>query len=99
MVFKQGLEEKVEPARQSARKAYEACVAKSNELDVFTEYSSKCVKQLEQLAPEAFPEITEKRVDFSSSGPSLDVAPNDLILRPPPPAAPQGAVGRLDRGN
>ncbi|MBI2378296.1 MAG: tetratricopeptide repeat protein [Deltaproteobacteria bacterium] len=98
--FKQGMEEKVEPARQSAKKAYEACVAKSNELDVFTEYSGKCVRKLEQLAPEAYPEITEKRIDFSSSGPSLDVGTNDLILKPAVKLAPSGAVGRLeDRGN
>ncbi len=80
-LIKQGIEEKAGPAREGAYQAYKTCVAKSNELNVFTKYSTRCVKALETLAPDAYPQITERALDFSGQRPLKAVRPNDLILR------------------
>jgi tetratricopeptide (TPR) repeat protein len=80
--FRQGMEEKIAPARQSAQQAYQTCVAKSNELNVFTEYSTKAVKALEKISPDAFPPLAERTVEYIQPKGSLKVRSNTLILKP-----------------
>ncbi|MCK6549127.1 tetratricopeptide repeat protein [Myxococcota bacterium] len=64
-LIKQDIEQnKLGPAREAAFAAYKTCVSKSNELNVFTPYSTKCVKALETLAPDQYPPIAERRVDY-----------------------------------
>jgi len=82
MLFKQGLEEQIGPARDSAYKAYLNCVNKSNQLKTFTPYSTKCVKALEELAPEKYPPIEERRLEYSVPKDRIDVPSQDLILKP-----------------
>ena len=48
--FKQELQAQMEPARDSAVNAYRGCVDKSNQLNVFTEFSTECVKALEKVS-------------------------------------------------
>lgn len=79
-LVKQGIEEKALPAREAAYKAYKTCVQKSNELNTFTAYSTKCVKALETLAPDDYPPITEMTLDFQSPGRLQSLHSNGLIL-------------------
>ncbi|CAN0569872.1 unnamed protein product, partial [Laminaria digitata] len=59
-LVKQGIEQKALPAREAAYQAYKVCVDKSNQLNTFTAYSTKCVRALESLAPDAYPQIVER---------------------------------------
>lgn len=79
--FREGLGQYIEPARESAHKAYETCVLKSNELNVFTPDSTECVKALEKIAPDMFPPVLERKVPYTPRERSIDVRSNDLILR------------------
>ncbi len=106
-IIKQELEAKAAPAREAAFSAYKTCVAKSNELNTFTEFSTKCVKALEVLAPEAYPPIIERsagyaqpeRVDSVQSKP-LIMKHNGYATTPPEnkgePAIARGAVEEED---
>lgn len=78
--IKEGIEQFALPARESAYQAYKACVDKSNQLNTFTRYSTRCVKALETLAPEAYPQIVEKSMDFSRKERLRSLEPNPLIL-------------------
>lgn len=80
--FKEGLEEQIGPARDSAYKAYLNCVQKSNALNTFTPFSTKCVKALEQLAPDRYPPIEERRMEYSRPRDQLDVPSEGMILKP-----------------
>jgi len=86
-LFKQGLEEKIGPARESAYQAYLSCVSKSNALNVFTPHSTGCVRALEQLAPDRYPPLEEKRMNYQAPRNEISLEPNPLILGPPDPAA------------
>ena len=66
------LDEEATPAREAAVKAYQSCVDKSNELNTFTTFSTRCVRALESRAPDRYPKIIEKRLSFQ---PGLDVPP------------------------
>lgn len=81
MLVKQGLEEKAGPSRDSSKAAYKACVDKSNELNVFTQYSTECVKVLERLVPDAYPEMAERRLKYAPEERKVEVKSNSLILR------------------
>lgn len=81
-LFKQGFEPQVDPARQGALDAYRVCVGKSSELSVFTKDSATCVKRLEELSPEDFPELLERLVPFTPPPAKLNVVPQPLILKP-----------------
>ena len=81
--FKEGLEEQIGPARESAYQAYLTCVAKSNELNVFTPFSTKCVKALEDLAPEKYPPIEEQKVTYTPARDHITVQSNPLMLHTP----------------
>ncbi|MFO0728667.1 MAG: tetratricopeptide repeat protein [Myxococcota bacterium] len=97
---KQGIEEKAAPARDSAKAAYKACVDKSNQLNVFTQYSTECVKVLERIVPDAYPEMVERRVGFGSDEKKVDVKSNSLILRYDAPGTgmPLNATADTRRG-
>lgn len=99
-LIKQELEQKAGPAREAALAAYKTCVAKSNELNTFTPYSTRCVKALEVLAPEAFPSIIERRVDYVQPERVQNLHSNPLILRHNgvPQGSPLDAPGKLARG-
>ena len=79
--FRQGLEEKIAPAQQSAYQAFQTCVKKSQELNTFTTYSTKCVAELEKRAPGEFPPIIEKQLKYTPPKADLVVTPNALILK------------------
>ncbi len=79
--FKEGLEEQIGPARESAYQAYLQCVAKSNELNVFTGHSTRCVKALEKLAPDRYPVMEERAVGYVDPGNTIDVRSNGLVLK------------------
>ncbi|MBK8014214.1 MAG: tetratricopeptide repeat protein [Deltaproteobacteria bacterium] len=79
-LVKEGIEQKAGPAREAAFAAYQTCVQKSNELNAFTEYSTKCVKALEKLAPDAFPAMVEKRMAFQPRSGLEGLRANGLIL-------------------
>ena len=64
--FKAGLEEEASPAREAAVAAYQVCVDKSNELATFTKYSSRCVKALEERAPDRYPPLVEQNVPYEA---------------------------------
>lgn len=80
-LIKQGIEETVSPARDAAFLAYKTCVDKSNELNTFTPYSTDCVKALEKLAPEAYPQIQEQSRDYQSPSRLQGMPSNPLILQ------------------
>lgn len=82
-LIKQDIEQnKLGPAREAAFAAYKTCVAKSNELNSFTPYSTRCVKALETLAPEAYPPILERRTDYSEPPERVrNLQSNPLILK------------------
>lgn len=80
--LKQELENMAAPAREAAVAAYKTCVAKSTELNTFTAYSTRCVKALENLAPEAYPPIVEHRVEYTQPDKLQNLQSNGLILRP-----------------
>jgi cellulose synthase operon protein C len=81
-LIKQDIEQnKLGPARDAAAAAYKACVTKSNELNVFTAYSTKCVKALEELAPDQFPPMLERNVGYVERDKSLNIQSNPLILK------------------
>lgn len=79
-LMKQGIESTLSPARDSALQAYKTCVAKSNELNAFTRYSTLCVKVLEKLAPETYPKIVERRLALDEKTRLTQLRSNDLIL-------------------
>lgn len=83
MAFRSGIDETAAPARESAYKAYKTCVDKSNELNTFTAYSNKCVKQLEKLAPDAFPEIVEVQMKYDPAPELEGLSGHPLMLRAP----------------
>jgi TolA-binding protein len=68
------------PAREAAYAAYQSCVVKSNELNTFTPYSTKCVKALEKLNPAAFPPMQEKSLDYKPGKDMEVLESNPLIL-------------------
>lgn len=79
-LVKQGIEEKAAPAREAAFAAYKVCVDKSNQLNVFTDFSTQCVKALEKLAPEAYPAVIEMSSDYQSPTRLEGLASEGLIL-------------------
>ena len=80
-LIQQGIEETVSPARDAAFLAYKTCVDKSNELNTFTPYSTDCVKALEKLAPEAYPQIQEQSRDYQAPSRLEGMPSNPLILQ------------------
>ena len=75
------MEEKASPAREAAFAAYKTCVAKSNELNTFTAYSTKYVKALEVLAPDQYPPIIERSVNYKEPDRVDNVQSNPLIMK------------------
>lgn len=101
-IIKQSLEEKAAPAREAAFAAYKTCVAKSNELNTFTAYSTKCVKALEVLAPDAYPPIIERSVVYKEPDRVDNMQSNPLIMKNNgyvPLAGDRPAEPALARGN
>lgn len=90
--FKQEIETMVSPARDSALNAYKTCVDKSNQLNVFTEYSTECVKVLERASPESYPPLLERTIPYKPGEKTLDVRANSIILRHDAP----GVAARAD---
>ena len=90
--FKQEIETMVSPARDSALNAYKTCVDKSNQLNVFTEYSTECVKVLEKASPESYPPLLERTIPYKAGEKTLDVRANSIILRHDAP----GVAARAD---
>lgn len=95
--FREGMEETIAPARESAHKAYQVCVEKSNELNVFTPHSTECVKALEKIAPEAFPPMVERKLDYVKRERELDVRSNALILRYDAPGVGEAKLAEAPR--
>jgi tetratricopeptide (TPR) repeat protein len=89
VAIKEELEKMAAPARESAAAAYKTCVAKSNELNTFTSFSTKCVHALEQVQPDAYPPIVEHRIDYTPPEKVQNLQSNGLILQgySPEPAA------------
>jgi cellulose synthase operon protein C len=100
-IIKQEMDTMMGPPREASYQAYRTCVAKSNELNTFTEFSTKCVHSLEKLAPNEFPPMAEKQVELTAIQAEFDtIESNGLILEvtgmssmkqehdevPPPPA-------------
>lgn len=81
MIVKQEIDTMAAPAKESAYEAYKECVNRSNKLNTFTKFSTRCVKALEKLAPDAFPAITEKSLDYVSTDRLERLEPNPLILK------------------
>ncbi len=79
-IIKQEMDTMAAPAREAAYAAYRTCVGKSNELNTFTNYSTKCVKKLERLAPAEFPPITEKAMEYKAGARLEALEANTLIL-------------------
>lgn len=80
-LIRNGIEEKAGPARDAAYQGYVACVEKSNQLNVFTEYSTRCVKALETLAPAAYPQIVEMGADYVAPRTLEAMSSHGLILQ------------------
>lgn len=80
LMIKDGIEQKAGPARDAAYQAYKTCVQKSNELNTFTEFSTKCVRALEKLAPDAYPQIQERSMTYSEPTKLRSLESNQLIL-------------------
>jgi hypothetical protein len=74
------LEERSAPARESALAGYRACVERSNELETFTRFSTRCAKRLEKLAPELAPPLLEKILEPASPPGPAPMDPHLLIL-------------------
>lgn len=74
------LEEMSLPARESAVAAYKACIDKSNKLETFTAYSTRCAKRLERIAPDMAPPMLEMRARFKAVPEVEDLPTNSLIL-------------------
>ncbi len=81
-LFREGFEREIDPPRQAALQGFRACVAKSSELSVFTRDSATCVKRLEELSPDDFPELVERTVPFTPPQAKLKISPQPLILKP-----------------
>jgi cellulose synthase operon protein C len=80
-IIKQEMDTMAAPGREAAYQAYRTCVGKSNELNTFTDFSTKCVHALEQLAPQEFPPVSEKSVDLAAMATEFDtLQSNGLIL-------------------
>lgn len=80
LIVKGEIETKAGPARDAAYQAYKTCVQKSNELNTFTPYSTRCVKALEKLAPDAYPQIVERSMSYSEPTKLRSLESNNLIL-------------------
>lgn len=102
--FQQELIEQARPAEESAKQAYVTCVTKSNELAVFTQFSTRCVKALEKLG--LYPTIEERTGEFTPQRQGVEVRTNGLILKPGAVSAaaalsgapaPMGSLGAADR--
>jgi cellulose synthase operon protein C len=79
-LIKEGIEQQVAPARDSATSAYQACLAKSNELNVFTAHSTQCVRRLEALMPDTYPAIVEDTMAYEPSAAFEAPETNALLL-------------------
>jgi tetratricopeptide (TPR) repeat protein len=79
-ILKEEFEKMVAQPRESAMAAYKTCVNKSNELNTFTVYSTKCVKALEALAPASYSPIVERQVAYSQSEKMMNLQSNGLML-------------------
>lgn len=80
LIVKGEIEQKAGPARDAAYQAYQTCVQKSNELNTFTPFSTKCVKALEKLAPDAYPQIVERSMSYTEPTKLQSLDSNNLIL-------------------
>jgi hypothetical protein len=79
--IKEELEKTAAPAREAAFAAYKACVAKSNELNTFTTFSTKCAKALETIAPDNYPPIIERSINYSQPDRMDSMQSNPLIMK------------------
>ncbi|MFC1611621.1 hypothetical protein ACFL6C_11735 [Myxococcota bacterium] len=77
--MKAQLRELATPSEESAIEAYRICVNKANELGVYTKWSVKALKRLQEMRPEEFPPSDERlgKVQFSDP---LKVARNRLVI-------------------
>lgn len=80
-LVKAGLEEQVAPSREAALKGYRTCVQKSNELNTFTRYSTRCVRTLERLAPEMHPPLVEVLAEPNVVPPLRPIEPHGWVFR------------------
>ena len=91
-VFKAKLDEEANPVRQTALEAYQTCVDESNRLNTFTAFSTRCVRSLEQRAPDRYPEIVEKQMRYAAPVRFPSVGGRPLMLDPVSgPSAPVSA--------
>src|SRR5207237_4846832 len=99
VAIKEELEKMAGPARESAIAAYKTCVGKSNELNTFTSYSTKCVHALEQVQPDAYPPIVERRVEYQPSEKVQNLGSNGLIFRSYSAPSSNGSKGDGSKGD
>jgi tetratricopeptide (TPR) repeat protein len=87
-LFKNELETMAAPAREAGLEAYGVCVKKSRELGLFTEDSTRCMRELEELG--VLPPMLEKPAPLEIPEPVPAPTPNGPILdlpESPPPRA------------
>ena len=94
--LKEGLDQQATPAREAALQAYQVCVDKSNELNTFTKYSTRCVKALEVRAPDRYPKIVEMRLPYQPPPRIEQLEGQPLILERARPAAETSASAQID---
>ncbi|MEW5854453.1 MAG: tetratricopeptide repeat protein [Myxococcota bacterium] len=77
-IFKEKLQERALPIEDEAVGAFRICVQKSQELNVFNQWTGRCLDVLEEKRPEEFPKVSGERVAAPAViAPSI---PNYLVL-------------------
>ena len=83
------------PIEESAVEAYRVCVNTANRLGVYTQWSVKALKRLQELRPEEFPPADERLVEVKFVD-ALTVATNDIVISDGDSWKPLGAVVAAD---
>jgi len=80
-LFKDKLNEKTFPIEEQAAAAFKLCYDKSVELNLFNQWTQKCLNFLEENRSDQFPKIMEEFVPVEAEVP--DPPANGVILAPP----------------
>ena len=106
-IFKDMLSGKANPIEDEAVGAFKICVAKSQELHVFNQWTQKCLDVLEEKRSEEFPKVVVERMPIPDVAPGMQhflvldlpkeggdlTASNVPVKELPPKPAPAPAAG------
>ena len=76
---KKQVQELAAPAHNNAVEAYKVCVLESNKLEVFTDYSQKCLQRLGKFEPSS--DLAEKTLEMKTSFGGESLASQGLIFK------------------